>query len=84
MSMSPAPSPARAMERAVTTRPSRPRAASQSVSAWPSGCDTVEKAASPPSTARPSRPSPSDRLPATEPTPAMAATPSAMQMRKIQ
>ena len=82
--MSPAWSPARAMERAVTMWLRRPRAASQSVSARPRGCDTVEKAASPPSTARPSRPRPSDRLPATEPTPAMAATPSAMQIRKIQ
>ena len=72
------------MVRAVTTSLRRPRAPSQARSSGPSGCDTVEKAASPPSTVRPSRPSPSDRLPATEPIPAMAATPSAMQMRKIQ
>ncbi len=84
MSISPACSPARAMERVLVTSLSRPRVANQARASGPSGCDTVEKAASAPSTVRPSRPSPSARPPATEPTPTMAATPSAMQIRKIQ
>ena len=70
------------MARNVAATETSPRERRKAISSGLASRWISEKAASPPSSVRPSRASPSLRLAATEPTPAIAITPSAMQAMK--
>ncbi len=76
------PSPLRAMTRRVAATDTSPRARRKAISSGLASRWISENAMSPPSKVRPSRVKPSLRLAATEPTPAIAITPSAMQAMK--
>ncbi len=73
------PSGVRAMARMVAATELRPRASMNDRSAALASRRLSENATSPPRITRPSRASPSASPDATEPTPAIAITPSAMQ-----
>ena len=72
----------RAMPRKVAAIETAPRARRNATSSGLASRWIRENARSPPSNVRPSRANPSPRLAATEPTPAIAITPSAMQAMK--
>ena len=76
------PSPLRAMTRSAAATETWPRARRKAISSGLASRWISENATSPPSNVRPSRVKPSLRLAATEPTPAIAITPSAMQAMK--
>ena len=70
------------MTRSAAATETWPRARRKASSSGLASRWISEKATSPPSSVRPSRVKPSLRLAATEPTPAIAITPSAMQAMK--
>ena len=70
------------MPRRVAATETSPRERRNATSSGLASRWISENATSPPSSVRPSRASPSPRLAATEPTPAIAITPSAMQAMK--
>ncbi len=70
------------MARVVAATDTWPRPRSKAISSGFASRWNSERATSPPSKVRPSRVKPSLRLAATEPTPAIAITPSAMQAMK--
>ena len=76
------PSLLRAMTRSAAATETWPRARRKASSSGLASRWISENATSPPSNVRPSRVKPSLRLAATEPTPAIAITPSAMQAMK--
>src|SRR5262249_43225167 len=76
------PLAARTIARVIAATETWPLARSRAISSGFASRWNSEKATSPPSRVRPSRVSPSLRLAATEPTPAIAITPSAMQAMK--
>jgi hypothetical protein len=70
------------MPRRVATMETVPRERRKATSSGLASRWNSMKEASPPSSVRPSRDRPSPRLAATDPTPAIAITPSAMQAMK--
>ena len=70
------------MTRSAAATETSPRARRNAISSGLASRWISENATSPPSNVRPSRVKPSLRLAATEPTPAIAITPSAMQAMK--